>query len=65
MRLHVSGSTIDILSPVPRAQFIQEMVETINKNGARTEWTGWYTLKLINGKTADVRVREIGIAEEL
>tara|TARA_Y100000310_G_scaffold302376_1_gene339645 strand:+ start:7875 stop:8141 length:267 start_codon:yes stop_codon:yes gene_type:complete len=65
IRLHISGSTIDILSPVPREQFIQEMVEAINKNGASPEWSGWYTLKTIKGKVVSIRVREIGAAEEL
>tara|TARA_R110000737_G_scaffold331568_1_gene347906 strand:- start:52 stop:330 length:279 start_codon:yes stop_codon:yes gene_type:complete len=65
IRLHVSGSTIDIASPVPREQFIKEMVEAINENGARAEWSGWYTLQTVDGKIASVRVREIGIAEEI
>jgi|3_EtaG_2_1085321.scaffolds.fasta_scaffold00712_15 hypothetical protein len=65
IRLHVSGSMIDIISPVPREQFIKEMVEAINEHGARPEWSGWYTLKGINGKIVSVRVREIGAAEEL
>lgn len=65
IRLHVSGSVIDILSPVPRDQFLKEMVEAINENAARPEWSGWYTLKTIAGKIVSVRVREIGAAEEL
>jgi hypothetical protein len=65
IRLHVSGSMIDILSPVPREQFIQEMVEAINEHGARPEWSGWYTLKTLKGKVVSVRVREIGAAEEI
>jgi hypothetical protein len=65
IRLHISGSQIDILSPVPREQFVKEMVEAINEHGARAEWSGWYTLKTIEDKVVSVRVREIGAVEEL
>ena len=65
IRLHVSGSAIDVLSPVPREQFLKEMVEAINEHGARPEWSGWYTLTTLEGKLVSVRVREVGIAEEL
>lgn len=65
LRLYVSGAPIDICSPVDREQFVKEMVEAINANAAKVEWSGWYTLKTVDGKIASIRVREIGVVVEL
>ena len=39
------GSAIEIVSPIPRDKFVEEMVETISNQGANPEWSGWYHLK--------------------
>ena len=65
LRVGVMGYSVDIVSPIPRDQFMEEMVDTINANGANPEWSGIYHLKKIDGKIVSVRLRSIDIVEEM
>ena len=65
LRIGVMGMTIDIVSPIPRDQFCDEMVETITKQGANPNWSGIYHLKKIDGKVVSVRLRSIDVVEEM
>jgi len=65
LRIQAMGSTIDIISPIPRDQFVEEMVETITTQGASPDWSGWYHLKKVDGKIVSVRLRSVDVVEEL
>ena len=65
LRVGVMGAMIDILSPIPRDQFCEEMVDTINERGADPAWSGIYHLKKIDGKIVSVRLRSVDIVEEM
>ena len=65
LRVQAMGSSIEIVSPIPRDQFVEEMVETINTQGANPDWSGWYHLKKTDGKIVSVRLRSIDVVEEL
>lgn len=65
LRVHVYGSFVDVISPIPREQFITEMSDEIEKNSARTDWNGWFTLKKTDGKPVTVQIRGVSIVEEL
>jgi hypothetical protein len=65
LRLFINGSTIEIISPIEREQFLQEMVQDINTNGMRPEWSGWYSLRSYNGGVVSVRIRCIDAIEEV
>ena len=65
LRVGVMGYSVDIVSPIPRDQFMEEMVDTINANGANPEWSGIYHLKKVDGKIVSVRLRSIDIVEEM
>ena len=65
LRVQARGSMMDIVSPIPRDQFVEEMVDTINEKGADPMWSGWYHLKKVDGKTVSVRLRSIDTVEEM
>ena len=65
LRVQAMGSTIEIVSPIPRDQFVEEMVDTINEKGADPMWSGWYHLKKTDEKIVSVRLRSIDVVEEL
>ena len=65
LRIQAMGSAIEIVSPIPRDQFVEEMVETITTQGANPEWSGWYHLKKTDDKIVSIRLRSIDVVEEL
>ena len=65
LRVQAMGSSIEIVSPIPRDQFVEEMVETINTQGANPDWSGWYHLKKPDDKIVSIRLRSIDVVEEL
>jgi hypothetical protein len=65
LRVQAMGSIMDIVSPIPRDQFVEEMVDTINEKGADPMWSGWYHLKKVDEKIVSVRLRSIDVVEEL
>ena len=65
LRVQAMGSIMDIVSPIPRDQFGEEMVDTINEKGADPMWSGWYHLKKTDEKIVSVRLRSIDVVEEL
>ena len=65
LRVQAMGSSIEIVSPIPRDQFVEEMVDTINEKGADPHWSGWYHLKKSDGKIVSVRLRSIDVVEEM
>ena len=65
LRVQAMGSAIEIVSPIPRDKFVEEMVETITTQGANPEWSGWYHLKKSDDKIVSIRLRSIDVVEEL
>ena len=65
LRVQAMGSAIEIVSPIPRDRFVEEMVDTINDKGADPMWSGWYHLKKTDGKIVSVRLRSIDVVEEM
>ena len=65
LRVQAMGSAIEIVSPIPRDKFVEEMVETITAQGANPEWSGWYHLKKNDDKIVSIRLRSIDVVEEL
>ena len=65
LKIQAMGSTIEIVSPIPRDKFVEEMVETISTHGAAPDWSGWYHLKKVDGKIVSVRLRSIDVVEEM
>jgi hypothetical protein len=65
LRIGVMGTLIDIMSPIPRDQFCEEMCDTINERSSDPGWSGIYHLKKIDGKIVSVRLRSIDVVEEM
>ena len=65
LKIQAMGSAIEIVSPIPRDRFVEEMVETINSHGANPDWSGWYHLKKTDGKIVSIRLRSIDVVEEM
>ena len=65
LKIQAMGSTIEIVSPIPRDKFVEEMVETISTHGAAPDWSGWYHLKKVDDKIVSVRLRIIDIVDEM
>lgn len=65
LRLLINGATLEIISPIPREQFLQEMVNDINTNGMKPDWSGWYSLRSVNSGIVSIRIRCIDAVEEI
>ena len=65
LRVQAMGSAIEIVSPIPRDRFVEEMVDTINEKGADPMWSGWYHLKKPDEKVVSIRLRSIDVVEEM
>ena len=65
LKIQAMGSAIEIVSPIPRDQFVEEMVDTINEKGADPMWSGWYHLKKTDEKIVSIRLRSIDVVEEV
>ena len=65
LRVQAMGSAIEIVSPIPRDRFVEEMVDTINDKGADPMWSGWYHLKKTDEKIVSIRLRSIDVVEEM
>ena len=65
LKIQAMGSAIEIVSPIPRDRFVDEMVEHINSHGANPDWSGWYHLKKTDGKIVSIRLRSIDVVEEM
>ena len=65
LRVQAMGSAIEIVSPIPRDKFVEEMVDTITTQGANPDWSGWYHLKKTDDKIVSIRLRSIDVVEEL
>ena len=65
LKIQAMGCAIEIVSPIPRDRFVEEMVETINSHGANPDWSGWYHLKKTDGKIVSIRLRSIDVVEEM
>ena len=65
LRVQAMGSAIEIVSPIPRDKFVEEMVDTITTQGVNPDWSGWYHLKKTDDKIVSIRLRSIDVVEEL
>ena len=65
LKIQAMGSAIEIVSPIPRDRFVEEMVDTINEKGADPMWSGWYHLKKPDEKVVSIRLRSIDVVEEM
>ena len=65
LRVQAMGSAIELVSPIPRDKFVEEMVDTITTQGANPDWSGWYHLKKTDDKIVSIRLRSIDVVEEL
>tara|TARA_R110000744_G_scaffold90690_2_gene176075 strand:+ start:2007 stop:2252 length:246 start_codon:yes stop_codon:yes gene_type:complete len=65
LRLFVNGAGIEIISPIERDKFLEEMVNDINHNGAKVAWSGWFSLRSAHGGVVSIRIRAVDAIEEV
>ena len=72
LRIHFTGGSVDILSPMPKEQFLVDLISEITAKGADPNWSGWFgfrvkpkTTKDKKERTVSVMVRQIVGVEEL
>ncbi len=72
LRIHFTGGSVDILSPMPKEQFLVDLISEITAKGAGPQWSGWFgfrvkpkTAKDKKERTVSVMVRQIVGVEEL
>tara|TARA_R110000824_G_scaffold81446_9_gene204787 strand:+ start:5435 stop:5692 length:258 start_codon:yes stop_codon:yes gene_type:complete len=65
LRIFINGATVEIISPIPRDKFLQEMVNDINENSMKEQYTGWYSLRSAQGGVLSIRVRCVDAIEEV
>tara|TARA_B100000749_G_scaffold272888_1_gene255228 strand:+ start:2229 stop:2558 length:330 start_codon:yes stop_codon:yes gene_type:complete len=73
LRLHTSAGPIDVMSPIPKEQFLVDLLAEIQARGADPNFSGWYGFRVIDKskaknkkeRTVSVMVRQIVGVEEL
>lgn len=71
LRIHAMGSSVIILSPVDREEFVRNMCEEINKHGADPNWLGWFNFPVSprkdskGDKEVSIRIRSVDLVEEV
>ena len=63
LTLYIGGTKVNIVSPVSRDKFLEEMVNDISENGAKAQWSGWYGFTTPEGKRISVMIRTINAVE--
>ena len=72
LRIHFTGGSIDIISPLPKDKFLVDLISEITAKGNDPSWSGWFgfrvkpkTAKGKSEKTVSIMVRQIVGVEEL
>ena len=71
LRIYFTGGSVDILSPMPKEQFLVDLISEITAKGADPNWSGWFGFRVKpdrkskKERTVSVMVRQIVGVEEL
>ena len=72
LRIHFTGGSVDILSPMPKEQFLVDLISEVTNRGSDPTWSGWFGFRVKpktkgakNTKTVSVMVKQIVAVEEL
>ena len=72
LRIHFTGGSVDILSPLPKEKFLVDLISEITAHGADPNWSGWFGFRVMptkktdkKSRTASVMVRQIVGVEEI
>ena len=72
LRIYFTGGSVDIFSPMPKEQFLVDLISEITAKGADPQWSGWFgfkvkpkTTKDKKNRTVSIMVRQIVGVEEL
>ena len=72
LRIHFTGGSVDILSPLPKEKFLIDLIAEIQAKGNDPQWIGWFgfrvrpkNVKDKKHRTVSVMVRQIVGVEEL
>ena len=73
LRLHTTSGPIDVMSPIPKEQFLVDLLAEIQARGGDPNFSGWYGVRVLDKskaknkkeRTVSVMVRQIVGVEEL
>ena len=72
LRIYFTGGSVDIMSPMPKEQFLVDLISEITAKGADPQWSGWFGFRVKpksakdkKERTVTVMVRQIVGVEEL
>jgi len=72
LRLYFTGGSADILSPMPKEQFLVDLISEVTSRGSDPTWSGWFGFRVKpktkgskSSKTISVMVKQIVGVEEL
>ena len=72
LRIHFTGGSVDILSPLPKEKFLVDLIAEIQAKQNDPSWIGWFgfkakpkTAKDKKERTVSVMVKQIVGVEEL
>ena len=72
LRIYFTGGSVDIYSPMPKEQFLVDLISEITAKGSDPTWSGWFGFKVKpktksdkKTRTVSVMVRQIVGVEEL
>lgn len=72
LRIYFTAGSVDIMSPMPKEQFLVDLISEITAKGADPLWSGWFGFRVRpksakdkKERTVSVMVRQIVGVEEL
>ena len=72
LKIHFTGGSVDIISPLPKEKFLVALISEITAKGNDPAWSGWFgfrvkpkNAKTKSEKTVSIMVKQIVGVEEL
>ena len=61
LRIHFTGGSVDIFSPLPKEKFLVDLISEITAHGSDPSWSGWFGFRVIPTKKTDKKNRTVSI----
>ena len=55
LRIHFTGGSVDILSPLPKEKFLIDLIAEIQAKGNDPQWIGWFGFRKFVQRTRRTR----------
>ena len=61
LRIYFTGGSVDIMSPMPKEQFLVDLISEITAKGADPQWSGWFGFRVKPKSAKDKKERTVSV----